>query len=136
MKYPEQYHYEKANTMKTLFKIPVLLLALMLVVSCGNEDNKKNVLKETNLNGKVKSDDSGLKETVTDLGIKYGELMCKIQYYGNLKDKDSLQIVQNKLEEYANQLERTYGKNLENASSEFMSEFKAAITSVIDKCPQ
>ena len=122
--------------MKTLFKIPVLLLALMLVVSCGNEDNKKNVLEETNLNGKVKSDDSGLKETVTDLGIKYGELMCKIQYYGNLKYKDSLQIVQNKLEEYANQLERTYGNNLENASSEFMSEFKAAITSVIDKCPQ
>ena len=113
----------------------ILLLFIPFVFACS-DDNKKNGLEETNLKGKVESDDSGLKETVTDLGIKYGELMCKIQYYGNLKDKDSLQIVQNKLEEYANELERTYGKNLENASSEFMSEFKAAITSVIDKCPQ
>ena len=35
--------YEKANTMKTLFKIPVLLLALILVVSC--EKNTKSAAK-------------------------------------------------------------------------------------------
>ena len=91
--------------------------------------------KDGSPNFKLLTENKAL-SNITDLGTKFGELICELNYYENLKDEENLEIAANKLEEYANELEGIYGKDLKNASTEFNSEFKAAMTSIIERCDQ
>ncbi len=57
--------------MKTLFKIPVLLLALMLVVSCGNEDKSENQELINKIKQKVKTDALGVEMNYQSISFRW-----------------------------------------------------------------
>ena len=105
--------------MKNLLKLPALLLAVMLVASCG--DSKKEEEKKLSP-----------VEMATADGDKTGQLMCKVTKAANEMDAEELEKVQKEAEEFSKEMEKKYGDK--DLSEEVKKAFEKAIRVAIDNC--
>ena len=107
--------------MKTIFKIPVLLLALMLVVSCG--DSKKEKEEEEKLS---------LVEQAAADGKKAGELYCKVVNAIANSDYEDLEKLTKESQDFGAEMEKKY-LGLE-ANEEVKKAFNDAMMAANKNC--
>lgn len=93
--------------MKTIFKIPVLLLALMLVVSCGDSKKEEEKLSPV--------------EQAAAYGVKMAELECELMIANELEDWDKMDEIDLKMEKIRPEVEEKM-----KGWGEDSDEFKAA----------
>tara|TARA_B100002019_G_C20950256_1_gene441261 strand:- start:148 stop:483 length:336 start_codon:yes stop_codon:yes gene_type:complete len=110
--------------MKTIFKIPVLLLALMLVVSCG--DSKKEKEEEEKL--------SPVEQAAAD-GKKLGELVCEIEKVFEEEGGDSEKVkkMMQDWRDVSGKMDDKYAPE-GDATDEAKKVFDEARQAVIDTC--
>ena len=103
-------------SIKNLLRLPVLLLAMMLVASCG--DSKKDDEKKL----------SPVEQAAAD-GYKYGELMCKFK---TTQDNEDALKLQQELQKFGEEVEKKWeGKE---ASEILEKAFEKAMEVAMDNC--
>lgn len=115
--------------MKNLLKLPVLLLAVMLVASCG--DSKK----EDADGKKGGSNDSAMTsvQMAEADGKEIGELMCEAQKLMASGDMDKLEELGKRGQELEDQMKEKWGPD-GNASDEDRNAFEKAMKAAMEGC--
>ena len=110
--------------MKTLFKIPVLLLALMLVISCG--DSKKEKEEKEKL--------SPVEQAAVD-GKKQAEMACESIKVANEEgyDSEKMKKIMKDSQDFGDKMYSTYGDE-GTASDEAKKAFEEALKVAMKDC--
>ena len=111
--------------MKTIFKIPVLLLALMLFISCG--DSKKEKEEEEKL--------SPVEQAAVD-GKKQAEMTCesiKVAREEGRGDSEKMKKIMKDSQDFGDKMYSMYGKE-GTASDEAKKAFEEALKVAMEDC--
>ena len=108
----------KTTIMKNLLKLPVLLLAVMLVASCGDSKKKLSPVEQAAVDGK-----------------KTGEMACELSEVFKEEgfDSEKAKKMMKDMQDFGDKVEDKYGPD-GSASDEVKEAFEKAMQAEMDDC--
>ena len=116
--------------MKNLFKLPALLLAVMLLASCGGDSKKEDADGKKGDSGEAAM--TSVQQAEAD-GKEIGGLMCEAQKLMASGDMEKLEELGVKGQKLENEMKEKWGPE-GNASDEDRAAFEKAMEAAMKDC--